>query len=316
MARYALPGDNVFPEGITAGGGTTFFVGSMGDGTIYRGDTATGTIEVFVPPDGDGRVTVTGLDADGYGRLVACDYDGGQLFVYDLATRRLVARRALPAQEAWPNDVVVAGDSAYVTDTRHPRVWRLPVGRGDVGDAGLAIDLAPFGPADPAYLNGIVAHPDGDTLLVASQGEGGTLWRADLAGHHAAPVDLGGYEFNADGMLLDGDLLYGVTNRSEDIENISFMISVARLAPGWHSAAIVAELADPDWDCPTTLAAVDGKLLIVCSQVRAMHTNTPPHLPFEIATTDLRVSPNETRRGPEEAGQQMDSPRIAGPETV
>jgi len=32
---------------------------------------------------------------------------------------------------------------------------------------------------------------------------------------------------------------------------------------------------------------VDGKLLIVCSQVRAMHTNTPPRLPFEIATTDL-----------------------------
>lgn len=33
MARYSLPGDNVFPEGITEGGGTTFYVGSMGDGT-------------------------------------------------------------------------------------------------------------------------------------------------------------------------------------------------------------------------------------------------------------------------------------------
>jgi len=33
MARYPLPGDNVFPEGITDGGGTTFYVGSMGDGT-------------------------------------------------------------------------------------------------------------------------------------------------------------------------------------------------------------------------------------------------------------------------------------------
>jgi len=286
VARYALPGDNVFPEGITEGGGTAFFVGSMGDGTIYRGDAATGTVEVFVPPDGDGRVTITGLDLDAYGRLVACDYDGGQLFVYDLATRKLAARRALPAEEAWPNDVVVAGDSAYVTDTRHPRVWRLPVGRDGVGDAELAIDLAAFGPADPAYLNGIVAHPDENTLLVASQGEGGTLWRVDLAGRDATPVDLGGYEFNADGMLLDGDLLYGVTNRGEDIESISFMISVARLAPGWRSAAIVAELADPDWDCPTTLAAVDGKLLIVCSQVRAMHTKTPPQLPFQIATTE------------------------------
>jgi sugar lactone lactonase YvrE len=291
VARYALPGDNVFPEGITEGGGSVFFVGSMGDGTIYRGDTATGAIEVFVPPDGDGRVTVTGLDLDGYGRLVACDYDGGQLFAYDLATRKLVARRALPAEEAWPNDVVVAGDSAYVTDTRHPRVWRLPVGRQGVGKAELAIDLAPFGPADPAYLNGIVAHPDENTLLVASQGEGGTLWRIDLAAGDATAVDLGGYEFNADGMLLDGDLLYGVTNRGADIQTISFMISVARLGPGWRSAAIVAELSDPDWDCPTTLAAVDGKLLIVCSQVRAMHAKTPPHLPFQIAITDPHQQP-------------------------
>ena len=287
VVRYSLPGDSVFPEGIADGGGTVFFVGSMGDGTIYRGDTATGEVEPFLPANGDGRVTITGLDLDGYGRLIACDYDGGRLFVYDLATRELVARRALPAEEAWPNDVVVAGDSAYVTDTRHPRVWRLPVGRGAVGDAELAIDLAPFGAAEPAYLNGIVAHPDATTLLVASQGEGGTLWRVGLADHQAVPVDLDGYEFNADGMLLDGDVLYGVTNRGDNIENIRFMISAARLAPGWHSAAIVAELTDPGWDCPTTLAAVDGKLLIVCSQVRAMHTKTPPHLPFEIATTDL-----------------------------
>src|SRR5438132_10712685 len=87
VARYSLPGDNVFPEGITEGGGTVFFVGSMGDGTIYRGDTASGDVEVFLPPDGDGRTTITGLDMDGYGRLIACDYDGGQLFVYDLAAR-------------------------------------------------------------------------------------------------------------------------------------------------------------------------------------------------------------------------------------
>jgi GNAT superfamily N-acetyltransferase len=34
VTRYVLPGDNVFPEGVTAGPGTTFFAGSLGDGTI------------------------------------------------------------------------------------------------------------------------------------------------------------------------------------------------------------------------------------------------------------------------------------------
>jgi sugar lactone lactonase YvrE len=259
----------------------------MGDGTIYYGDTATGRVEPFLPPDGDGRTTITGLDVDAHGRLIACDYDGGQLFIYSLANRSLVARRPLPSQESWPNDVVVAGDSAYVTDTRHPRVWRLPVGAGEVGEPELAIDLAPFGPADPAYLNGIVAHQEGTVLLVASQGEGGTLWRVDLTQGAATPVDLGGYEFNADGMLLDGDVLYGVTNRGTTVEDARFMISAARLGPGWHTGTIVGEMTDPGWDCPTTIAKVGGTLLVVCSQLRALHTKTPPHLPFEVAATDL-----------------------------
>jgi len=285
--RYVLPGDNVFPEGITAGPGTAFFVGSMGDGTIYRGDIWTGEVEAFLPPDGDGRASITGLDVDGYGRLISCDYDSGQLFVHDLATRALVARRTIPARQSWPNDVVVAGDSAYVTDTSHPLVWRLPLGSGGAGEPELAIDLTPFGPADPAYLNGIVAHPRGTLLLVASQGEGGTLWRVDLAGRTAVAVDLAGYEFNADGMLLDGDVLYGVTHRGETVQDARFMISAARLASDWRSAVILGELTEEGWDCPTTIAKIGGKLLVVCSQVRALHTKTPPRLPFEVATTDL-----------------------------
>jgi hypothetical protein len=150
--RYSLPGDNVFPEGITEGGGTGFFVGSMGDGTIYYGDTETGRVEPFLPADGDGRTTITGLDVDAHGRLIACDYDGGQLFIYSLANRTLVARRPLPAQESWPNDVVVAGDSAYVTDTRHPRVWRLPVGEGEVGEPGVIGRSKTRAAANPARL--------------------------------------------------------------------------------------------------------------------------------------------------------------------
>jgi sugar lactone lactonase YvrE len=117
VRRYAIPGGNVFPEGITEGAGTTFFVGSLGDGTIYGGDADTGAVEVFLPPGGDGRRAVAGLDIDGHGRLIACDFDGGQVFAYELETRRLAARRPIPAPGALPNDVVVAGDSAYVTDS-------------------------------------------------------------------------------------------------------------------------------------------------------------------------------------------------------
>jgi Cu-Zn family superoxide dismutase len=287
MRRFEIPGDNVFPEGITEGPGTTFFVGSMTDGTIYRGDTTTGEVAVFLPPDGDGRGNICGMDVDGYGRLISCDFEGGRLFVHDLASRRLVASRKIPAAEALPNDVVVVGDSAYVTDTKRPIVWRLPAGPGAIGEPEPAIDLTPFGPADPAYLNGIAAHPDGTHLLVGSQGEGGTLWLVDLAASSAAPVDLGGYEFNADGMLLDGDVLYGVTNRGESWADIRFMVSAVRLAPDLRSGTILGQLTDPSWDGPTTLAKVDDILLVVCAQIPAMHAQTPPDLPFMVAATSM-----------------------------
>jgi sugar lactone lactonase YvrE len=129
VTDFALPGRAVFPEGITEGPGTTFYVGSLGDGTIYRGDCATGEVTIAIPPDGDGRQAIAGLAVDGQSRLIACDTEGGQILVYDLRSGSLVARRPIPAGESWPNDVVVVGDTAYITDTRRPLVWRLPSGR-------------------------------------------------------------------------------------------------------------------------------------------------------------------------------------------
>lgn len=284
--RFEIPGDAVFPEGITEGPGTTFFLGSMTDGTIYRGDTATGKVEVFMPPDGDGRGVICGMDIDDYGRLISCDYEGGQLFAHDLASRTLVARRETPAGSG-PNDVVVVGDTAFVTDSKSQVVWQLPAGPGEIGEPEIAVDLSGHYQGAPgAYLNGIVAHPGGTQLLVAAQGDG-SLWRIDLATMSAARVDLGGYKFNADGLLLDDDVLYGVTNRGEDWADVRFMISALRLDPGWQSGTVLGELTDPDWDSPTTIAAVDGQLLVLCAQLRATHLNTPPSLPFVVAAMDM-----------------------------
>lgn len=54
--------------------------------------------------------------AIGYGPDV-CGFRGAQVFAYDLATCTLAARRPLPCADALPNDVVVHGDWAYVTDS-------------------------------------------------------------------------------------------------------------------------------------------------------------------------------------------------------
>ena len=47
-ARIDLP-NGFFPEGIESGRGTSFFVGSMTDGAIWRGDLRTGSGAVLAP---------------------------------------------------------------------------------------------------------------------------------------------------------------------------------------------------------------------------------------------------------------------------
>jgi hypothetical protein len=184
--------------------------------------------------------------------------------------------------------VVVYGDWAYVTDSKRPVVWRLPVGPGQVGEPSVAIDLAPYQPADPAYLNGIVCHPAQSLLLIGSQGKGGTLWRADMGTGTARPVDLGGYDFNADGMLLDDDVLYGVTHRGTYADgDIRTMISVVRLAPDWESGSELGELADERRLTPTTIAKIGDELLVVCSQFGASRLKVPPTLPFTVAASEF-----------------------------
>ncbi|GAB3399961.1 SMP-30/gluconolactonase/LRE family protein [Flindersiella endophytica] len=287
MERFTLPGGSVYPEGITEGPGTSFFVGSLGDGTIFRGDLAeAGDVPVWLGPNDDERTAIAGLDVDGHGRLLACAIDTGELYAYDLSSTALVARQRFPAEGSQPNDVVVSGDAAYVTDTRLSLVWRVPAGADGVGAPEMLADLS--GPAYPEglYLNGIVASPDGSLLLVASQGTG-QLWRIPTDGSKVEQVELDGYDFNADGMLLSGDVLYGVTNRGDSWEDVTFAVPAFRLAVDWRSGELLGELAEPAWNSPTTLALVDGKLLVVCSQLKARHFGTAPELPFEIVALDL-----------------------------
>ena len=41
--------DGIRPEGITSGPGTTFYVGSLADGRIVRGDLLTASVSVLLP---------------------------------------------------------------------------------------------------------------------------------------------------------------------------------------------------------------------------------------------------------------------------
>ncbi|MGH3431202.1 MAG: superoxide dismutase, partial [Thermocrispum sp.] len=73
--------DDFQPEGIAIGTGDTFYVSSLRDGDIYRGDLSTGEGSLLV--DTSGRVA-TGMRVDEARKLLfVAGGPGGHIYVYD-----------------------------------------------------------------------------------------------------------------------------------------------------------------------------------------------------------------------------------------
>ena len=212
-----LPGEDVHPEGITEDpDGFTFYVSSAKQGTIFRGRLGEPSLEVWLRPGVDGRDHALGMTVDPHGRLLVCGYETGYLWAYDTVTGDLVARRKVPVDKALLNDVCVAGDHVYVTDSTRPVLWRYPL--ADIGEPEEWIDLELSG----AYLNGIVALHDGATLIVADQGSTESLWRIDIQTREVIRLDA---RVAADGMVVVGDNLYTCDNLDLPGGDVAFYIS-------------------------------------------------------------------------------------------
>ena len=189
-----IPLPNGFrPEGISIGNGSTFYVGSIPTGAIYRGDLRTGEGAVLVP-----GVRRASLDRDQVRPRPAVRRGGptGKGFVYDAETGVLLRE----VQFATPpgtfvNDVVVTRDAAYFTDSRRPALYRLPLANdGTPGFAATVVPVAGGGftqVPNANNLNGIDATPDGKTLVVV-QSVTGKLFRIDAATAETTEIDLGG----------------------------------------------------------------------------------------------------------------------------
>jgi streptogramin lyase len=117
------------PEGIAAGRGSTFFVGSIPTGAVFRGDLRTGDGDVIVPGR-EGRSSI-GIKVDGKDRLFVAGGDTGRAFVYDATTgARLADYLLAPSQPTFVNDVVLTRDAAWFTDSFRAVLYRVPFGPG------------------------------------------------------------------------------------------------------------------------------------------------------------------------------------------
>jgi sugar lactone lactonase YvrE len=248
-ATIALP-QEWRPEGIASGRGTDFYVGSIPQGAVWKGDYRTGQGAVLVPPH-QGRNHV-GLKYDKRGkRLFVAGGPSKGIYVYDARTGADV--RAYPVPDAgFINDVTITRDGAYFTDSQVQVLYKVPIARdGSLGEL-ETIEIS----GDLVYTagfnaNGIAATHDGKTLVIVKSNDG-RLFTADPAGA-TKEITLDQPVTNGDGILIQGRTVWVVRNQLNQVVEV-------QLDRSFTTGRTGQVLTDPRLDIPTTIAPF-GKAL-------------------------------------------------------
>jgi hypothetical protein len=251
-ARIDLP-PSWMPEGITAGPGTTVYVGSLAGMGVWAGDVRTGDGDVLVEPWGGPAVGVE-YEADA-NRIWVAGGPPGTVRVFDAPSGDPLETYAF-SPGGFLNDLVVTDDAVYVTDSFNAWLDVIPLGPDDAlpdpGDVTpLPLDGITFEPGE-INTNGIVATRG--WLIVVDTFTGG-LFRVDPATGDATEIPTGGVSVeNGDGLELLGSTLYVVRNQNR-------LVEAFRLGGGLRLATPLGEL-DPldDLSVPTTAAVQAGSL--------------------------------------------------------
>lgn len=226
--------DGFFPEGIAIGRGSTFYVGSLADGSVYRGDLETGQGSVLTEPTGP--FSAVGLAVDRWQRVWVAGGPSGTGRVYDGRTGELLASYELTGPvESFINDVIVTRQAAWFTDSGttidpdpgqgrfpgEPRVFEVPLGRrGGLPDPSevteIAVDVPDVGFPN---LNGIETTPGNHNLVVAHTLLG-DLFAVDKKSGSAQRMEVDVSFAGADGLVRNGRTLYVVENGAAQITEL------------------------------------------------------------------------------------------------
>ncbi|HET9520610.1 MAG TPA: hypothetical protein VFO73_06180 [Candidatus Limnocylindrales bacterium] len=245
------------PEGITAGPGTTVYVGSLANGAIWQADVRTGEGSILVPGVAGNVAVGTEYEADA-DRLWVAGGPTGQVRVYDASSGELLETYVF-SPAGFLNDLVVTDDAVYVTDSMIQQLDVIPLGPDDALPDPADVEVLPLS-GDITFVpnqfnaNGI---EEARGWLIVVQSNTGKLFRVDPATGQATEIDLGGASVTAgDGLLVHGSTLYVVRNQLN-------LVAVFKLGPGLESAALVDELTSAGLAVPTTAAWVAGSLYAV-----------------------------------------------------
>jgi len=251
------------PEGIAVGRGTEFFTGARQmsplQGAIYKGDLRTGEGNILVPSQ-PGRYALGMKVDERTDYLFVAGGPSGTGFIYNAKTGEDVAVIKFTAASSFINDVVITRDAAYFTDSLSPSIYVVPLDRGGKLPAtptfSVLIVTGDFQMTAGFNMNGIVATPNGKSLIVV-QSSTGLLFRVNPVTGIADMIDLGDVLLtNGDGLWLDERTLYVVRNRLNEI-------AVVELDHTLGSGVFVDNITNPNFDVPTTIAEFGHSLYAV-----------------------------------------------------
>jgi sugar lactone lactonase YvrE len=259
--------DGFQPEGIASGTGTTFYVGSIPTGAIYRGDLRTGEGQLVVPVQA-GRNAIGLKFDDRTGLLFVAGGLTGSAYVYDSETGESEAAIQLESLPSFINDVVVTKDAAYFTNSFQAILYKVPLSNNGELPATPEVIKIPLGgdyESVPGFnANGIAATPNGKSLIIVNSTLG-ALYLVDPETGVATRIDLGPDTVpRGDGILLQGKTLYVVQNTLNQI-------AVVELNSDFSAGEIVTTITSPSFRIPTTVARFGSTLCVVNARF-----DTPP----------------------------------------
>ncbi|WP_191621142.1 SMP-30/gluconolactonase/LRE family protein [Marinihelvus fidelis] len=237
-------------EGFTIGKGTTAYSGSV-DGSIYRVDLRSGEGEVLVPPVPDFDVLTDcqklGMRLDRRSNLLfvaGCFY--GDATVYDGDTGEVVMIYQLADLGHVINDIAITRDTVYFTDFTAPFLYSLPLSKNGripmEPDAATAIPLA----GGITTGNGIVATPDGSTLIVGDS-QTAQIYRVDPTTGQSDLIDVNpplvGF---IDGIIMRDNLLFILTPFGDG--SGGDWVQVVALDDDLLTGEMLGKIIDPDMD--------------------------------------------------------------------
>ncbi len=259
----ALP-NGTQPEGITSGPGATFYVGSVADGRILKGNLRTGMVRTLLA--GAAGRSLRGLFFDHRTGLVwAVGSLGAVGHIWAVSSRsgRVVSDTVVPGA-GFLNDLVVTRRSVWVTDSAVGRLTMLRLTSSGRPTGGMPHFLTlrgewPPSPPNTFNANGIRSLPDG--ALVLNNSRVGGLWQVNRkTGYARRMMVKGGPAITSgDGLELVGTKLYNVRGAGGAEVVVTRM---RRHGDRWR-AEWLKTLTDPSLDVPSTATAALGSLWVV-----------------------------------------------------